>query len=330
MELLDIEVKNKNKLIINGIQQTSITAKELTKSIEMMRQAYSSSIQELAKSIEMIRQAYSSPMQELAKSIEMTRRAYSSPIQELVKNMEMTRNMYLLQIKESTLVSRVLQETLNEIPKFVTLYNESIASYQDSSDDDYLQPINCEEVVQYVNEVDDILEDNSLSVIERLSKILVQIYSAYENVEKYFSTHPVILVIITSLIFPIISSEWDEFTENAHNTFVSISQSITENYSMDNQLFNKNIKKYISKELSNNKETDKKYLLNTYRFVSCDSLNVRVSNSIKSKSIYNLSRGSVVKIIKKQKHWTKVEYKNEDETVIIIGWVFARYINRFD
>lgn len=99
---------------------------------------------------------------------------------------------------------------------------------------------------------------------------------------------------------------------------------------MDNQLFNKNIKKDISKELSNNKEADKKYLLNTYRFVNCDSLNVRVSNSIKSRSIYSLNMGSVVKIINKQKNWTKIEYKNEDETVIIKRWVFTRYINRFD
>lgn len=370
LESLHIEFNNKGNLNINEIQQTSteiinsiqmmrktclLPMKDLVKSMEMMtkvntlpiqewaksmeimRNTYSLSMKELAKSMEMMTKVNTSPIQEWAKSVEIMKNTCSLPMKELAKSMEMTTKVYTLPIqelansmKELTPVSRTLQEVLNEIPKLVSLYNESIASYKDVNDDNYLRPVNCEEVIQYVNEVDDIFQDNSLSVIERFYKILLKIYRVYENIEMYFSGRPIMFFIITTIILPTMITQLEELNENSLKTFVSISKSITENYSTDNQLVNKNIKKDISKELNNTKEADKKYLLNTYRFVNCDSLNVRVSNSIKSRSIYKLNRGSVVKIINKQKNWTKIEYKNEDETVIIKGWVFTRYINRFD
>ena len=109
----------------------------------------------------------------------------------------------------------------------------------------------------------------------------------------------------------------------------NVRQTIVEKCNFNSKLFNKNIKKEVSKELSTTKEVDKKYLLNTYRFVNCESLNVRTSNTMKSASIYKIPQGAIVRIINKQKNWTKIEYKNEDETVIIIGWVNTRYISRF-
>lgn len=219
MEVFQVEINNKSKLIINQatkelaesmeeMRKTSLAPmQELAKNMEIIRKTSLAPMQELAQSMEMMRKTSLASMQELAKSMEVMRKTSLAPRQELVKSMEIARNTYSLPIKELTLAGEIWKETLNEIPKFLTLYNESIASYKDLADDDYLQPVNCEEVVQYVNEVGDILQDNSLSVIERIYKILVQIYSAYENIEKYFTTHPVILVIITSLIFPIISSK---------------------------------------------------------------------------------------------------------------------------
>ena len=321
MEL--IQISSETKEIIKNIeinrQKNLASMQELAKSLEVMRQVNLAPMQELAKSLEVMRQANLAPMQELAKSLEVMRQANLAPIQELVNNLQIIRNTYSLSI----------QESLNRIPEFINLYNESIDSYKDL-DDNYIQPVNCDEVVQYVNEVEDILQNDSLSIIERFYNILVKLYGIYEKIEKYFSGHPMMFFIITTIILQMMIGQVEEFSKNAHKSFTSISQSITENYSMNTQSLNKNIKKDISTELNNNKEADKKYLLNTYRFVNCDNLNIRVSNSIKSGSIYKLNRGSIVKIIKKQKNWTKVEYKNEDETVVIIGWVFTRYISRFN
>lgn len=132
---------------------------------------------------------------------------------------------------------------------------------------------------------------------------------------------------ITILFFGV--SQLIQLSENSYDKITNISYSLTKNYYIDSKLINKNIKKEVSKELSNTKEVDRNYLLNTYRFVNCESLNVRASNTMKSASIYKLNQGSVVRIINKQKNWTKIEYRNEDETVIIIGWINTRYISRF-
>lgn len=339
-----IQINSETKEIIQEfvkrlevLKQVNLTPmKKLAKNIEVMGQVNLASIQKLANSFEVMEQVNSPSMQELAKRLEVMEKVNLTPMQKLAKSLETTRRVNLasmqklvnnLQIMNAYSIS--IQEALNEIPEFINLYNESIDSYNDLENEN-IQPVNSNAVVQYVNEVDNILQDNSLSVMERFCNVLVKLYDIYENIERYFSEHPIMFFIITTFILPIMINQVDEFSRNAQTSFISISQSTTENYSMNTKLLSKNIKKDISKELNNNKEADKKYLLNTYRFVNCDSLNMRVSNSIKSKSIYNLNRGSIVKIIKKQKNWTKVEYKNEDETVVIIGWVFTRYISRFN
>jgi len=336
-----VQISSETKELIKNIEinrQVNLAPmQELAKSLEAMRKVNLAPMQELAKNLEAMKKVNLAPMQELAKNLEVMRRVNLAPMQELAKNLEAMRKVNLASMQElvnnmqiiRNTYSLSIQETLNRIPEFINLYNESIDSYNDL-DDDYIQPVNSDTVVQYVNDVDNILQDDSLSVMERFYNVLVKLYGIYEKIEKYFSGHPMMFLIITTIILPTMINPVEEFSENAHKSFISISQSIIENYSMDNQSLNKNIKRDISKELNNNKEADKKYLLNTYRFVDCDNLNIRVSNSIKSRSIYNLNRGSIVKIIKKQKNWTKVEYKNEDETVVIIGWVFTRYISRFN
>jgi len=67
-----------------------------------------------------------------------------------------------------------------------------------------------------------------------------------------------------------------------------------------------------------------------YRFVSTASLNVRENNSIKSRLIARLHFGQLVHIVQKKKNWTLVEYRNENGDVLIKGWVFTRYIKKFN
>lgn len=84
-----------------------------------------------------------------------------------------------------------------------------------------------------------------------------------------------------------------------------------------------NVVKNIDKEAKDNKE----YILNTYRFVNTNALSVRVSNNIKSNKLYELKYGDVVKILKKNKNWSFIEY--EEDEAQIRGWAFTRYISRF-
>lgn len=107
---------------------------------------------------------------------------------------------------------------------------------------------------------------------------------------------------------------------------------IIKNLSNSNQkVVAKKVKKPVYAEL-NKQITDKNIrdaIINNYSFVTINDLNVRSSNSIKSSSIYKLSLGQVVRILHKNKNWTRIEYENEDESIIIRGWVNTRYISKF-
>ena len=71
-------------------------------------------------------------------------------------------------------------------------------------------------------------------------------------------------------------------------------------------------------------------ILNQLRFVSSSSLNVRSGNSTKKRIIGKLYFGDVVKIVEKKKNWSLVQYRDDSDEIIIIGWVFTRYIKKFN
>jgi len=69
-------------------------------------------------------------------------------------------------------------------------------------------------------------------------------------------------------------------------------------------------------------------IITSYRIVTADILNVRKSNSIKSKVIAYTFFGEVVEIINKKRNWCLIKrYDSESETYIQ-GWVFTRYLGR--
>jgi hypothetical protein len=72
------------------------------------------------------------------------------------------------------------------------------------------------------------------------------------------------------------------------------------------------------------------HFIGKYRFVATRQLNVWSRGTTKSRLLGKLYFGQVVRIIQKNKNWTLVEYHNETEEVVIKGWVFTRYIKRFD
>ena len=67
-----------------------------------------------------------------------------------------------------------------------------------------------------------------------------------------------------------------------------------------------------------------------YRFVSAPSLTVWSKNSTQSRYVGKLYFGYLVRVVQKKKHWSLIEYRGKEGDVIIQGWVFTRYIKRFD
>jgi len=71
--------------------------------------------------------------------------------------------------------------------------------------------------------------------------------------------------------------------------------------------------------------------LKGHKFVSISNgtLNVREGNSTKSAVIDSLKNGTIVKVIKKSRSWTEVEYEDYDTGEVYTGWIFSRYIHKF-
>lgn len=101
----------------------------------------------------------------------------------------------------------------------------------------------------------------------------------------------------------------------------------THKYFESNSIKNKNeALKQIKKVVSQNIEP---HLLNEYRFVTAQVLNIRSSHSQKSKVIDEISLGQVVRIKYKKRNWTLIEYNYEGSDEIFTGWVFTRYLCKF-
>ena len=233
-------------------------------------------------------------------NIENPLRKFNSAIAEstslLIKIGELNKGLELPQYKNSLLyLSEVLEQS--------SLESELL--YEDSLD---------------ISEIENILCDDKLSIQEKI----VDIFKRYINKN---------IIIFMVVYYVIINPLYGVYSDYAKNLITSaIENTMEKNEDLDRNNVNKSIKKEGSKAIAeySNNYNDEREILNNYRFVNCDSLNVRSNNATKSAVIYSLNRGDVVKIINKQKNWTKVEYKNEDETVIITGWVFTRYISRFN
>ncbi|MDX7872694.1 SH3 domain-containing protein [Aeromonas caviae] len=85
--------------------------------------------------------------------------------------------------------------------------------------------------------------------------------------------------------------------------------------------------KLVSQTANKGYEIDE---LSHYRFVVASVLNIRDEPSIKSEVIDELKNGMVVKFIAKSKRWTHIEYLCNETGERKTGWVFSRYLRKFD
>lgn len=69
--------------------------------------------------------------------------------------------------------------------------------------------------------------------------------------------------------------------------------------------------------------------LTSHRFVKATTLNVRSEGSMHAEIIGSLPPGKTVKLIEKQKSWALVEYLDPDTGELQRGWVYSRYLQKF-
>jgi uncharacterized coiled-coil DUF342 family protein len=151
-----------------------------------------------------------------------------------------------------------------------------------------------------------ITESRSLeeSINNLIDEIKAQKDPLTQKILIYF-VYPLIIIVIASFLNPIV----DHYVQPYLNS--------------DKRVLAKELKARV------NSAVDNKELLNTFRFVSADILNVRSSPSVKSEIIGNLRFSSSVMVIEKRKNWTLIEWNNPETDAEITGWVFSRYLVKF-
>lgn len=66
-----------------------------------------------------------------------------------------------------------------------------------------------------------------------------------------------------------------------------------------------------------------------YRFVVATRLHVRASGNIHAEVIDSLALGKTVKVLRRERSWTEIEYLHDTTGEQARGWVFSRYLERF-
>ncbi|OAA84684.1 SH3 domain-containing protein [Clostridium ljungdahlii] len=189
--------------------------------------------------------------------------------------------------------------------------------------------INNDGTVNYLDEAIDIGQTSN-----EIDEIASEDIPLYDKFEKFKKKHFVVYLIFCLMFnFFIIQPLYSYGSDIVKEKAKSISLKFTDSSSLKNINVNKKeIKVEVTKELEKklNDKSIKKAILNDYRFVSVNVINVRRNNTEKSPVIYQLHIGQVVNVINKNKNWTLIEYTNDENTINIKGWVNTRYISRFD
>ncbi|WP_217078239.1 SH3 domain-containing protein [Clostridium baratii] len=199
----------------------------------------------------------------------------------------------------------IFNSSINNIVKFGLEYQVDSAGIV-SLNSEYIDK------TKELEATNEILNDDKLSIGQKL----------YSIIERFEYNYFIIFILLKFFIFSPIQSYIDDMGKRIIESSIIQVQANENNIKADKEI-KSNVVKNIDKEAKDNKE----YILNTYRFVNADALSVRVSNNTKSNKIYELKYGNVVKILRKNKNWSFIEY--EEDEAQIRGWVFTRYISRF-
>jgi hypothetical protein len=212
------------------------------------------------------------------------------------KNMEKVLSRISTSFNNSTLDS--VNNVIEKILERGSLVDVAVASSEN------------ETLIEFESMKDEILESldtHNLKVIEQLEKIYA-VLSSMKN--------PMLLALFMTFILPIVIN--------------NISNVIYDNIVKPMITNSKATQIQLKKEVTRSAKLVLSYsdVVTNYRIVTADILNVRKSNSKKSKLIGYTFFGEVVEIVNKKRNWCLIKrYDSESETYIQ-GWVFTRYLGR--
>ena len=148
-----------------------------------------------------------------------------------------------------------------------------------------------------------------------------------EFINRFKTKNPVLVILIVMFVFsPVQAAINDAMRDLVKGVTTPIVEQAQTN---DYKVIEKNMKTEVNNTLIINVESKdvRDEFMKIYGYVSTDKLIMRQTNKVKSRALYTLEFGQVVKIIHKDRNWTLVEYESDEDT--IQGWVFTRYISKF-
>lgn len=132
----------------------------------------------------------------------------------------------------------------------------------------------------------------------------------YNKLNEIKNSHPLVAGALFQIFWIIVSLVIGAFfTENANNYYI-------QNYTVNNNF-----------SIEKDEHLD---FVDNARYVIAEKLNVRNGPSNDYDIIDTLKYGNVVKIKSKVKHWTEILYKDIENDIFIEGWVYTRYLEKFD
>lgn len=132
----------------------------------------------------------------------------------------------------------------------------------------------------------------------------------YNKLNEIKKEHPLVAETISQIFWIIVSLVIGVFfTQNSNNYYI-------QNYNVNNNFY-----------IQENEQSD---FIHNARYVIAEKLNVRNGPSKDYDIIDTLEYGNVVKVKSKVKYWTEILYKDVENDILIEGWVYNRYLEKFD
>ncbi len=164
--------------------------------------------------------------------------------------------------------------------------------------------------IEQFNEND---KENTLTNVKEIINISQKdnaeqlIYNKLDEIKK---AHPLVAGAIFQVFWIIVSLVIGAFfTQNSNNYYI-------QNYTVNNNF-----------SIEKDEHLD---FVDNARYVIAEKLNVRNGPSKDYDIIDTLKYGTVVKVKSKVKYWTEILYKDIDNDIFIEGWVYTRYLEKFD
>ncbi|MBV1774531.1 SH3 domain-containing protein [Burkholderiaceae bacterium DAT-1] len=253
------------------------------------------------------------------------------PIQELRDGL---RSLHILdplkEYRDALEASRVLSDFSGMNSTFKSLGIESIIKYATREEwsaiysyfDDKVElgpdntislgsaTFSCAEIQRIADEIaDKIFSDSS----ERIEQVLERLIAEVKALKS-----PVLEKILTLFVFPIIMTFAFSFINSGVDYYVK-------NYlTAPPREVEKKIKKHVISEVED------RAVLEKFRLVSGKAINVRLNPSANSPVVGQFQLGQVVALMEKRGDWSLVAWSDDGGGVVVRGWVFSRYLKKFN